>query len=79
MAISAQCGEESSLVPRMFVETIACTVWFVRFCLCSTSISKMASATAIKGTLADTLLKLSHLFSLKGICAHAWKMGLDTS
>ena len=55
-----QCDEESSLVPRMFVETIASAlgtaVLLVHLCLRCTSISWIASAIAIKGTLTDTLL-----------------------
>ena len=55
-----QYGEESNLVPRMFVETIASAlgtaVLLVHLCLRCTSISWIASAIAIKGTLTDTLL-----------------------
>ena len=55
-----QCGEESSLVPRMFIETIASAlgtaVLFMCLYLHSTSISWIASGMAVKGTLTDTVL-----------------------
>ena len=55
-----QRGEESSLIPRMFIEMIASAlgtaVWFVCLCLHSTSISWIASGMAVKGALTDTVL-----------------------
>jgi len=60
--------QESSLMPRMFEEnncfrSWSCTV--VRcLCLCNTLISWMASAIAIKGTLANTLMFAARWFQV---------------